>query len=237
MIGRRRLSLLQIGCCALILVCGGASASWPDGIDVEALRHPWHRQHVHSLEVGRYPVRWRQAVSRAEGLKVGVRFTAPLPRQQVWTLTTDYRDVGQMTPGIVRIHVTEESPQRQVIEMDVKVLWKRLRLVFEVEQDPPREIRFRWRDAHIGELRGLCVLEESSSPDEANGTLIEFSTWFRPFRPVPLGLLTVVERTALLQSVKQFLKACEAQGTHAVTAQGQREGFVEAQSAAQQPSK
>lgn len=115
-----------------------------------------------------------------------------------------------MTPGVKAVRFLEQSPTREVIQLDVQILWKTLTLTFEVERDPPEEIRFRLVHEAIGEFRGLCALEGTAGPDAAPRTDVELMTWFRPARPVPLGLLAVVERIALLQGVKGFLKTCEA---------------------------
>ncbi|MBI3082803.1 MAG: hypothetical protein HYY90_00305 [Candidatus Omnitrophica bacterium] len=195
----------------LILADHAAASAWT--IDTAFLTPPWPKQVVRELEVGRYPVLWRQRVSRRDGLFTAVRFEAPLERQTVWDRANDYSDVGRMTPGVTAVRFLEQSPTRQVIQLDVKVLWKTLQLTFEVEQEPPREIRFRWADQAFGEIRGLCVFDDSPLSPTGGGpsgkTAIELATWFKPSRPVPLGLLLVVERIALLQATKEFLESCE----------------------------
>ena len=193
----------------LALLCAAATAS-AGTIDAAFLKPPWPRQVVREFEVGRYPVRWRQRASRTDGLFVGVRFDAPLGRQAVWERANDYTDIGRITPGVTAVRFLERSPTRQVIQLDVKILWKMVRLTFEVEQDPPKEIRFRWADRQFGEIRGLCVFEEPRDSTERPGgrpaaTTIEMMTWFKPSRPVPLGVLLVVERMAVLHAVKDFL--------------------------------
>ena len=161
-------------------------------------------------------MRWRQRASRKDGIFAGVRFTAPLDRQTVWELSTDYSDIGKETPGVTAVRFLEQRPTRQVIQIDVKVLWKTLRLIFEVEQDPPNVMRFQLRNSPLGEYRGVCQFEDS--PDDpahgrSKGTTVELSTWLKPTRPVPMGLLLVVERMTFLQGVKSFLETCEAHGT------------------------
>lgn len=195
---------------ALLALAGTVSAGT---IDAAFLKPPWPKQAVRELEVGRYPVRWRHRVSRKDGLFTAVRFEAPLGRQAVWERANDYSDVGRMTPGVTAVRFLEQSPTRQVIQLDVKILWKTLQLTFEVEQEPPREIRFRWADEAFGEIRGLCVFDDSPLPPTGVGpsgkTAIELAIWFKPSRAVPLGLLLVVERIALLQATKSFLESCE----------------------------
>ena len=181
-------------------------------ITTDFLEQPWPRQWVRDLEVGRYDVRWRQRASRKEGIFAGVRFVAPLERQTVWALSTDYSDIGKMTPGVTAVRFLEQQPTRQVIQIDVKVLWKTLRLIFEVEQDPPKAMRFRLRNPALGEYRGVCLFQESSheaGQNQPNGTTVELSTWLKPSRPVPMGLLLIVERMTFLQGVKEFLTSCE----------------------------
>ena len=200
---------------AVGLLCLATEASaWT--INAEFLKPPWSKQVVREFEVGRYPVRWRQRVSRNDGLFTAVRFEVSLGRQAVWGRANDYSDVGRMTPGVTAVRFLEQSPSRQVIQLDVKVLWKTLQLTFEVEQEPPREIRFRWADQRFGEIRGLCVFEEPPPPTQPGtavrasaSTTVEMATWFKPSRPVPLGLLLVVERVALLHAAKAFLESCE----------------------------
>jgi len=188
-----------------VLCVAAGGELFAGSIDVDHLRKPWRREVVREFEVGRDPVRWRQRVSRKEGVLAGVRFEAPLAREAVWTRSTDYSDVGRLTPGVEAVRILEDTPGRRVIQVDVKILWKRLRLIFEVEQDPPREIRFRWDGAGLGQFRGLCVLEDVPP----GRTAVELSTSFKPARPVPLSLLLVVERIAILQAVREFLRACE----------------------------
>ena len=173
-------------------------------IDTEFLQRPWLKQVVRHLEVGRYEVQWRQRAARREGIFAGVRFRAPLDRQAVWDKTSDVSSLGRMTPGVTAVRFLEEGPTRQVIQLDIKVLWKTLQLTFEVEQDPPRAIRFRLVNEMLGEYRGVCWLEESQ-PD----TIVELATWLKPSRPVPTGLLLFVERMTFLQGVESFLEACE----------------------------
>ncbi len=178
-------------------------------IDTEFLERPWPKQRVREFEVGRYPVRWRQRASRTEGIFAGVRFEAPLDRDAAWKLAADYHDIGRMTPGVTAVRMLEDTPTRQVIQVDVKVFWKSLRLTFEVERDPPKAIRFRLVNEAVGEYRGLCVFEETRGGPDGPRTPIELATWFKPSRPIPTGLLLTVERMTLLRGVREFLNACE----------------------------
>jgi hypothetical protein len=191
-------------------LCGTAAAA---SIDTTILEQPWPRQWVHEYEVGRYPVRWRQSAGKAQGILAGVRFEAPLGREAVWGLTTHYADVGQMVPGVRAVRILQEGPNRKVIQVDVKVLWKELQLSFEVEHEPPRAIRFRLTNEALGEFRGLTVLEErpAAGPGQPASTVVELSTWLRPARPVPVKLLLLVERMSLLQGARRFLESCEPQ--------------------------
>ncbi len=215
-------------CVAAVAACALASTAWagtdtPSAtlpsesppsqarIDTAFIEQPWPRQLVRELEVGRYPVRWRQHASHADGLFAGVRFTAPLAQQRVWDLANDYHDIGTMTPGVTSVRFLEQTPTRQVIQVDVKVLWKSLRLTFEVEQVPPQAVRFRLVNKLLGEYRGVCLFEEQ--PPAANGrpaTAVALSTWLKPARPVPIGLLMTVERVILLKGVREFLATCES---------------------------
>ena len=197
---------------ASMSILWSASGVFAAPIDTEVLEHPWPRERVRQLEVGRYPVRWRHRASRAEGLFTGVRFEVPLERQGAWELANDYSDIGPTVPGVTAVRFLERSATRQVIQVDVKVLWKKLRLTFEVEQDPPTRIRFRLVHHAVGEYIGVCVFEERpASGTHATGpsTTVELSTWLKPARPVPLRLLLLVERMALLGGVKSFLASCD----------------------------
>ena len=182
-------------------------------IDTEFLQKPWPKQIVRHLEVGRQEVQWRQRASRREGVFVGVRFLAPLDRQAVWDKTSDFSDIGRMTPGVSAVRFLEQGPTRQVIQLDVKVLWKQLQLIFEVEQDPGQAIRFRLVNEVLGEYRGVCWLEDPPSAAAGGGqapqTVVELATWLKTSRPIPAGLLLFIERKVFLDGVKNFLKECE----------------------------
>ncbi len=195
---------------ALIVLLAAAPAA-AGTIDTAFIEQPWPKQRIRETEVGRYPVRWRQRASKQDGIFAGVRFQAPRDRQTVWTLANDYEDIGTITPGIVAVRYVEQEPTRQVIEMDVKILWKMLTLTFEIEQDPPNAIRFRWADRRFGEYRGVCVFREVADPAEGAmaATDVELSTWLKPSRPVLMGLLLGVERMTLLRATREFLEACD----------------------------
>ena len=144
----------------------------------------------------------------------GVRFTAPLAQQAVWDLANDYQDVGRITPGVTAVRYLERSETREVIQLDVKVLWKQLTLTFEVEKEPPRIMRFRLVNEALGEYRGISVFaqEEPEGGEGAPRTGVEMATWLKPNRPVPMGLLLLVERMAMLQAAREFLETCERSG-------------------------
>lgn len=124
-------------------------------------------------------MRWRQRASKGEGIFAGVRFVAPLPRELVWNLANDYQDIGQMTPGVTAVRYLERSERRQVIQLDVKILWKTFQLTFEVEHDPPASVRFRLIHEALGEYRGVCLFDEvppSGTDDRTVGTAVELAT-------------------------------------------------------------
>ncbi|MBI2105124.1 MAG: hypothetical protein HYT90_06090 [Candidatus Omnitrophica bacterium] len=160
--------------------------------------------------MGRHPVRWRQRASKQDGIFAGVRFAAPLPRQAVWDLANDYQDIGRTTPGVRAVRYLERSETREVIQLDVKVLWKQLTLTFEVEKEPPRIMRFRLVNEALGEYRGISVFaEEPGGGERPAGTGIEMATWLKPSRPVPMGLLLLAERMVMLKAADEFLETCE----------------------------
>ena len=207
---RVQMRALAYGLMGLLLLSPLGEAA----IDTDFLKPPWPHQSVRHVEVGRHQVRWRQRASRTDGIFAGLRFEAPLDRQAVWDLFTDYTDLGAMTPGVTAVRWIERQEHRQVLQVDVKVLWKRLTLTFEVEQDSPTAMRFRLVHPIVGEYRGLCVFEASAAPQagspQSPGTVVELMTWLKPSRPVPAGLVLLVERMTFLHGVEQFLESCEA---------------------------
>ena len=190
------------------------TAAWAGSVDTGFIQHPWPRQTVRTLEVGRHEVLWRQRASREDGIFAGVRFTAPRERRQVWDRMNGFSDVGRMTPGVQAVRILEETPNRQVIQVDVKVLWKALQLTFEVEQDPPNALRFRLVHEALGEYRGVCWLEDPPQQEAGAGqvaaTVVELATWLKPPRPVPMRLVLWVERITFLPAVESFLDSLES---------------------------
>ncbi|MBI2173795.1 MAG: hypothetical protein HYU33_01180 [Candidatus Omnitrophica bacterium] len=185
------------------LVCAGS-------IETAFLERPWPKEQVRQVEVGRYEVRWRQKIDRKEGLFTGARFEAPMDRQKMWEATGQYSQIGSMTPGVTAVRIIEDSPGRQVIQVDVKVLWKSLRLTFEIEREPPEIIRFRLVNKLLGQYTGVCTFKElAPSATQRLKTQVDLSTHLLPSRPMPLGLLAIVERMTLLQAIQKFLEACE----------------------------
>ncbi len=183
--------------------------AWAGTIETEFIEQPWPREYVHELEVGRHPVRWRQRITKQDGLFAGVQCTVPLSRKATWDKATEYQDIGKMTPGVTAVRYTEKTDTRQVIEMDVKILWKTLTMRFEIEQDPPNAVRFRWVDKTLGEYRGVTTFQElpPASPGAPPQTVMALSTWLKPARPVPARLLLMVERITMLKGVETFLDA------------------------------
>jgi len=203
---RRRIAAGFVGVLALVPLV------WAGTIDTAFIEQSWPAQSVRTYEVGRHAVRWRQRASRKDGIFAGVRFAAPLDRPTVWKLSNDYKDIGKVTPGVTAVRFLENTPTRQVIQIDVKVLWKMVQLTFEVEQDPPKATRFRLVNKALGEYRGVCTFEESVAPGKEGApaaTQVELATWLKPARPVPTGLLLYVERVTLMKAARSFLKQCE----------------------------
>ena len=194
--------LLVFALCLATLAAAPASAGT---IETGFIEQPWPRQRLRESEVGRYPVFWRERASKSDGIFAGVRFTAPLARTEVWKLSNEYEDIGQITPGVTAVRYRERSERREVIEVDVKILWKTLTLTFEVEKDPPAAVRFRLVNKALGEYRGVSKFDET-----ADGTVVELLTWLKPNRPVPMRLLLVFERMAMLSATREFLERCEA---------------------------
>lgn len=197
-----------------LTICGflGASAL-AHAAQPEALLEPWPKERVHHVEVGRHDVRWRERGSKPDGIFAGVRFTAPLERQAVWDEATKYEDIGHITPGVVAVRTLEQTPTHEVIELDVKVLWKRLTLTFQVDREPPHLIQFQLNTPVLGEYRGVCVFDDApvvtGKGPSGPGTVVEMATWLKPSRPVPIRMLLLVERMTLLQGVRRFLNACD----------------------------
>ena len=201
------------GLLAALGLLGPALAAWAATIETDFIQRPWPHQHTQQIEVGRHQVRWRDRLSRKDGLFAGVRFEAPRDQQTIWKLATDYRDIGTKTPGVTAIKFLKNEPSQQIIQVDVNVLWKKLRLQFEVEREPPTRIRFRMTNQQLGEYRGVCTFEPSRTESAAisgpPGTAVELSTWFHPPRPMPMGLALVVQRIMLLQGVARFLDSLQ----------------------------
>ena len=182
-------------------------------IETGFLEQPWKRQRTRSLEVGRWPVVWRERAAKKEGIFAGLTFVAPVDRKHAWDLSSGYDDLGKKTPGIKSIKIIEESPNRQVVQAEVEVLWRILVLNFEVEQEPMEVMRFRLSNPEIGEYIGVCrftdaeIAANGKSPSTA-GTALELSTWFKPARPVPAGLILMAQRIVMLRGARTFLESC-----------------------------
>ena len=190
------------------VVSGALSAASPvvaGTIDTAWLERAWPGQREHTYEVGKAEVHWRQKVSAQEGIFAGARFIAPLELERTWRLSSDYSDLGAMTPGVTAVRVLEHTPTRQVIEVDVKVLWKSVRLYFEMEQEPPEALRFRMNTPALGDYLGVARLR----PVSPGQTEIKLSTWLSPPARVPRGLVIWIERGAILGGIRNFLKTCE----------------------------
>ena len=198
------------GTCCLAWLVVAAPAAWA-AIDTGFIEQPWPRERAREIEAGKYPVRWRERGSKQDGIFAGVRFTAPLDRAAVWKLSSDYRQVGRTTPGVTAVRFLEESETRQIIEVDAKVLWKTLTLRFEVEQDPPKAMRFRLAHAIIGEYRGVCTFTDDADATGRRATRVDLSTWVQPARRVPIGLILVAERMMFLSAAEEFLATCARQ--------------------------
>ena len=195
-----RRSALVFGLASLMAV-----PLWAGTIDTAFLEQPWPRERTRETEVGRHAVTWRESAGKQEGIFAGVRFTAPLGRRDVWALANESQDVGAITPGVTAVRYVERTERREVIEVDVKILWRSLTLRFEVEKEPPAIVRFRLVNEALGEYRGLSRFEEAGTGQ----TTVDLVTWLKPNRPVPIRLLLVVERIAMLQASREFLERCE----------------------------
>jgi len=194
-------------------------AVWPalaaaGSIDTSNLEGPWPEERVRETEVHKYAVQWREHLDEKDGMYMGVRFTVPTDRAATWDLATaDYAEVGEMVPGLRELRVIEDTPKRQVVEIDIKILWAELTLTFEIEREPPEALRFRLVNKQIGQYIALYSLDEPGgavvSMDPAV-TQVELSAWLMPARPVPVGMLVTAERMIFLRTAREFLKACEA---------------------------
>jgi hypothetical protein len=192
----------------LIIAALQAAPGYAGSIDTGFLEVPWPKQRVHDYEVGTDTVRWRQHASAKEGIFAGAGFTAPADLQRTWELSTSYTDLGPMTPGVRSVEVVEESENRRVIAIEIKVLWKELRLVFEIEQKPPDAVRFRLVHEALGDYRGVYLLRAA----EHDQTRVEMATWLKPAVRVPSGLVLWVERGVMLKGIRNFLETCRAGG-------------------------
>ena len=185
-------------------------------IDTSFVEQPWKKQIVRELEVGRWPIRWRERATKKDGIFAGVAFVAPVELQKAWSLSSGYGDLGEKTPGVKSVKVVEQGPNRQLVEAEVDVLWLTLTLNFEVEQDPPRAMRFRLFNPEIGEYLGVCRFSEAEASsdgrtkDAGSATTMELSTWFKPVKPVPSGLVLLAQKQVMLRGARAFLESCTA---------------------------
>lgn len=155
-------------------------------------------------------MRWKHAASKKDGILASVRFTVPLDQAETWSRSNAYQDVGQTIPGVQAVRYIERSDTREIIELDVKVLWRELTLHLDIEKQAPGLLRFQMRNPGIGEYRGLCRYEAVTDPATGQpATEVDLSTWLVPAKPIPLRLLLAVERMAMLQGAKRFLEAAE----------------------------
>jgi hypothetical protein len=207
-------ALLLIGSCPLVPAAEPADSPQPvpaarPPFDTSRLEQPWPKAKVRELEVGRHPVRWRHQLDKAAGgIYAGVGFDVPLPREEAWRRSNAYQDIGKTMPGVKAVRYVERSDTRELIQIDVKVLWKELTLNFEMEKHPPSLLRFRLLNPSIGEYQGICRYEERIDPATgAAATSVDLATWVDPAAPMPLRLLLAVERMALLQGAREFLEA------------------------------
>ncbi len=173
----------------------------------EPLAAIWESRRARHLEVGRHDVEWRERIDRADGILAGVSFIAPRGRDAVWRLATDYAGIGRTTPGIRQVTYLERQPDRQVIQVDVKVLWKEVRLLFDVEQSPPSMIRFRWLGQGHGAYEGLCLFEPAQ---DGAATRVRLTTRMKLARRIPARLLLTAERVMMLHAARAFLDSLES---------------------------
>lgn len=192
----------RVALAGLFALLGGAAA-WAGSIDTALMERPWPKQWVHDYEVGTSAVRWRQRASASEGLLAGAAFTAPSAPGRTWELATNYTELGPMTPGVSSVRIIEQTDIRRVIQIDMKVLWKDVRLVFEIEQEPPTAVRFRMANQALGEYRGVCRFHP-----EGQGTRVEITTWLKPAVHVPSRLVLWVQRSVMLKGIREFLNTC-----------------------------
>ena len=183
-------------------------------IDTRFFDRPWPHEWTHRYEVGRHVVDWRQGGSRATGTFARARAAVPLPQETVWELSNDFPALGRMTPAVKAVRMLDEQPAHQIIEVDLHVFWKHLRLTFEVDKQPPRAMQFRLIHSGAGQCQGVCLLTENPQA-LVNGkampsTTIELVIWVKPTRRISTRLLLFVKRTTILQGIKAFLAACDA---------------------------
>ena len=200
---------MAIRALALLFAVTAVPISAASTLGTEWLSDTWPGERVRTIEVRNHPVRWRQAKRRDEGAFAGVRFHAPIARSDAWAASTDYPRVGRTLSPVTRVTVTEKGGGLRLVEVEGKILWRTVRLAFEVEQEPPDLLRFRLVKSRLGEYEGICLFE----PAAGGGTTIELSTRVLPASArVPLGMLLVFERMAMLQGVQGFLEASARHG-------------------------
>ena len=194
------------------VLCAAAGLLWRAGavpvsaaIDTASLEEAWPKEKTSALEVGKYPIQWRQSVTKEQGIRISARFTAPLPMDRTSRQIADYTALKSMVPGVTTVRRTEESAGRQVVEMDAKVLWKTLRLAFEVEPTPPDLTRFHLLNERLGDYRGLCRLRDAGQ----GRTDVEMITALKPTIHLPMSLRLLAERRMFLTGIRNFLDTCD----------------------------
>ena len=73
--------ILTFAACLLGAACASAGS-----IDTAFFEGPWPKPWVHTYEVGKQQVHWRQRASDRDGLFAGAVFGTATPAEQTWTL-------------------------------------------------------------------------------------------------------------------------------------------------------
>ncbi len=183
--------------------------AWAGAIDTAFLERPWPRQLERRYEIGWDEVYWRQKASKRDGIFAGARFIAPAGLETVWNLSADYAELKTMAPDVDRLRVLEQTEEREVVEFDMKVLWKEVTLRFEIERERPNAVRLRLANPAIGDYLGVCRMSPVDVPAGVPPqTSVEFITWLKPAMRIPAGLVLWVERLVMLKGVRKFLETC-----------------------------
>jgi hypothetical protein len=182
-------------------------------IDTTELEQPWPTQRMRVTEVGTHAVHWRQWDGKDRGLFGSMEFVVPYPLDVVWEQSTNLDDIVAVSPDIQSMRIVETAGHRTVVEAKVRVLWRVVTMVFEIEETPQEVVRFRLYHSETGEYVGMTrftpVTAEQAPATDGEHTGMVVSTRFRFARQVPGAVVLPLQRMILLRGMKRFMEGCQ----------------------------